>query len=80
MNTTTARTGYRVSRDARVMAAYHGVTTSTVVSIARDLGLNVYLQGTPGGRQRSRWTIGEKVEVLEILADHLENHLEDMSA
>ena len=78
--TTSILTGYRTSRDARVMARHHGTTTSTVVSIARDLGLNVYLQGTPGGRQRSRWTIGEKVEVLEILADHLENHLEDMNA
>ena len=69
-------TGYRVSRDARTLARYHGITTSTVVSIARDLGLNVYLRETPGGRQRTRWTIGERVEVLEILADHLE----DMSA
>ena len=77
---TSILTGYRTSRDARSMARYHGITTSTVVSIARDLGLNVYLRETPGGRQRTRWTIGEKVEVLEILADHLENHLGDMSA
>ena len=80
MNTTAPRTGYRISRDARSMARYHGTTTSTVVSIARDLGLNVRLEETPGGRQRTRWAIGERVETLRILADHLENHLEDMSA
>lgn len=77
---TAPRTGYRISRDARSMARYHGTTTSTVVSIARDLGLNVHLQETNGGRQRTRWTIAERVETLRILADHLENHLEDMSA
>lgn len=77
---TAPRTGYRISRDARTMAAYHGLRTSDLVGIARDLNLNVYLQETPGGRHRTRWTIGEKREVLEILADHLENHLEDMSA
>ena len=75
-----ARAGYRISRDARSMARYHGTDTATVISIARDLGLNVHLQEAPGGRQRTRWVIGERVEVLWTLADHLENHLEDMSA
>lgn len=81
MNATiTARTGYRISRYARTMAAYHGLRTSDLVGIARDLNLNVYLQATNGGRHRTEWVIGEKLPVLEILADHLENHLEDMNA
>lgn len=67
MNTT----GYRISRYAHTMAAYHGLTTSALVAIARDLNLNVQVQGT-AGRRSTQWVIVEPTSTLRVLADHLD--------